>query len=78
MSRKTTPPYVHAIRLEDAVLCADCEMISESRHDHCTACGGRALMSLARVVEGRLDPQRTRLLEMNQHIARSLLRFAEQ
>ena len=36
--------------LQNAVLCADCECISESTNDVCEVCGGRALVNLGRLL----------------------------
>jgi anaerobic ribonucleoside-triphosphate reductase len=52
----TKPPVVNSIQLEQAVLCTDCEIISDSPHQSCPVCGSRALMGLARIL-GRLQPE---------------------
>ncbi len=41
---------VNAVRLQQAVLCADCDVISDSPHDTCIICGSRSLLPLARVL----------------------------
>ena len=41
---------LNAIRLQQAVLCANCEIISDSPHDACRVCGSRSLLPLARVL----------------------------
>ncbi len=41
---------VNAVRLQRAVLCADCEVISDSPHDACLVCGSHSLLPLARVL----------------------------
>jgi hypothetical protein len=38
----------------NAVFCLDCEVISNGRGDECAACKSRALVSLARMLEGSL------------------------
>ena len=43
-------PEVNAICLQNAVLCAECEVISDSPHDTCRVCGSRSLMSLSCVI----------------------------
>lgn len=43
---------VNAVRLQQAVLCADCDVITDSPHDTCLACGSRSLLPLARVLGG--------------------------
>jgi hypothetical protein len=40
--------------LWNAVFCLDCEVISNGRGDECAACKSRALVSLARMLEGSL------------------------
>ncbi len=40
--------------LWNAVFCLDCEVISSSRGDECTACKSRSLVSLARMLGGSL------------------------
>ena len=62
MDREPEKPDLSAICLQNAVLCADCEMISDSPHDACLVCGSRSLLSLSRVLGGTLPVQRTRLL----------------
>ena len=38
--------------LQKAVLCANCEVISEGLRGRCTACGSEALLSLNRLLGG--------------------------
>ncbi len=40
--------------LWNAVFCLDCEVISNSRGDECSACKSRSLVNLARMLEGSL------------------------
>jgi hypothetical protein len=42
------------VPLMEAVLCVDCEMVSNSTHGHCPACGGRALLNVATALGGPL------------------------
>ncbi len=51
------------VPLQGAVLCADCEIITECRGGHCRICGGSALLSLARVLGGPIGPERAVLLD---------------
>ncbi len=44
---------VNLIPLHHAVLCANCDVISESRNGHCLACGSPSLISLSRVLSRR-------------------------
>ena len=45
------------IRLQRAVLCADCEVISETNNGHCCACASRALLNLSRILGGSLGTE---------------------
>jgi hypothetical protein len=45
------------VRLEKAVLCANCEVISEGVNGHCASCGGQSLLSLSRVLGGTIEPE---------------------
>jgi hypothetical protein len=56
-------PDVNAVCLQNAVLCADCEVISDSPHETCRVCGSRSLLSISRVLGGTLPVQRTQMLE---------------
>ena len=47
-------PEAEVVPLGDAVLCLDCEVISNSRCDECPACKSRSLVSLARMLGGSL------------------------
>jgi hypothetical protein len=51
------------VPLQAAVLCADCEVITENRGGHCRICGGRALLSLANVLGGPIEGRRATLLD---------------
>jgi hypothetical protein len=46
--------YLNAIPLVNAVLCVDCDTISNSPHDKCLVCGSNSLFNLRRVLEGSL------------------------
>lgn len=41
---------VNAVRLQQAVLCANCDTISDSPHDSCSICGSRSLLPLSRIL----------------------------
>ena len=43
--------------LQRAVLCADCEIISEGNNGHCAACGSEAVLSLSKVLGGPLESE---------------------
>lgn len=52
-----TQPWLHAdlVRLRKAVLCANCEVISEGLNGHCAACGSEALLRLHDLLGGTAD-----------------------
>lgn len=54
---------VNAVYLRNAVLCAECEVISDSPHDTCQVCGSRSLLSMSRVLGGTLPVQRAQLVD---------------
>lgn len=56
-------PNLNAVCLQNAVLCADCEVISNSPHDTCCVCGSRSLLSLSCVLGGTLPVQRAQLVD---------------
>jgi hypothetical protein len=45
------------VRLHNAVLCANCEVISEALNGHCASCGSQSLLSLSRVLGGTIDSE---------------------
>jgi hypothetical protein len=47
---------VNLVRLQKAVLCANCEVISEGLNGHCSACGSEALLGLSRILGGLSEP----------------------
>src|SRR5258708_3716185 len=49
----------HFLGLQTAVFCVACELISENNTPHCLACGGKAFISLSRVLGGSLRRQQT-------------------
>jgi GAF domain len=67
---------VSFVRLQTAVMCVQCELISENPTAYCLACGSRAVLSLPRVLGGSLAHQpNARLIkdaELNQ-LVRDLL-----
>jgi hypothetical protein len=52
-------PSPNLIRLDRAALCADCEVISETKNGRCAACGSQALLGLSRVLGGSIGSQMT-------------------
>jgi hypothetical protein len=56
-------PSLNAISLQNAVLCADCDVVSDSPHDICMVCGSRSLLNICRVLGGRVPNNRAKLLQ---------------
>ena len=53
---------LNVVRLKDALLCANCELIvNETLHGACPACNSKALMSLARLLGGTIDESTRRI-----------------
>jgi len=57
-------PMIHqnganALPLSNAVFCLDCEVISNSRSEECSACKSRSVVSLARMLGGSLRTHRS-------------------
>ncbi len=46
---------VNAVRLQQAVLCGDCDVITDSPHDTCLVCGSHSLLPLSCVL-GEVRP----------------------
>lgn len=69
-------PELNFVHLQTAVMCVECELISENNTPRCLACGSKALLSLPRVLGGSLRHQpRARVImdaELNQ-LVRDLL-----
>jgi hypothetical protein len=82
MTAKTDAwPAVSLIPLQHAVLCADCEVISEGTNGHCAACGSQATISLCKVMGGTVAvPERAsvRRAECEQAEAVAVKRLAPQ
>ena len=53
---RLTARDVTFLKLQPAVLCIECELISYNNTDSCLACGSRAVLSLSRVLGGSLKP----------------------
>jgi hypothetical protein len=50
MKQQFKAVLVNSVPLLNAVLCADCECISESRSEVCGVCGGRSPVNLGRLL----------------------------
>jgi hypothetical protein len=53
---------LNAVALQKAVLCAECDVVSDSPHDRCHVCGSRSLFSIARMFGGNLPQNRAILI----------------
>ena len=53
---------LNAITLENAVLCAECDVVSDSPHDTCLVCGSQSLFNIARMFGGKLPQERASLI----------------
>ncbi len=63
MEAKQNPDAIlNTVNLLNAVLCADCEVISDSDGEVCAVCGSRSLLSLGRVLGGSIGDERAVLL----------------
>ena len=60
--RQNPGPLLNTIDLLNAVLCADCEVISDSAGEVCAVCGSRSLLSLGRVLGGSIGEERAVLV----------------
>lgn len=58
----TSGRVLNAIALQHAVLCAECDVISDSPHDRCMVCGSPSLVNMSRVLGGNLPKNRAALI----------------
>jgi hypothetical protein len=58
---------LNSVPLLEAVLCADCEIISNSAGECCEICGSRSLLSLGRLLGGGIDGERALLVQGEHH-----------
>ena len=56
-------PVLSSVPLLEAVLCADCEVISNSGGESCEVCGSRSLLSLGRILGGCIGPIRAVMVD---------------
>ena len=59
---------VDVIPLQNAVLCVDCESVSNSRCAVCPTCGSRSIFNLFRMLGGTLFGQEAKFLEDGQGV----------
>ena len=53
---------LNAVPLQNAVLCAECDVVSDSPHDICLVCGSHSLFNVARIFGGKLPNERASLV----------------
>jgi len=53
---------LNAVPIENAVLCAECDVVSDSPHDVCLVCGSHSLFNIARMFGGKLPRKRAALV----------------
>jgi hypothetical protein len=53
---------LNAVALQNAVLCAECDVVSDSPHDTCLVCGSHSLFNIARMFGGNLPKKRASLI----------------
>lgn len=77
MAEKLTGQDIIFLRLQTAVFCVECELISKNNTPYCLACGSRAVLSLSRVLGGSLRGGQTAHLiadaELNRLVRESTL-----
>jgi hypothetical protein len=56
------------IALQSAVLCVDCESVSNGRFDECPVCRSRSLLSIARMLGGTLLPDKPNCSKKEENI----------
>jgi len=52
---------LNAVALQNAVLCAECDVVSDCPNDICLVCGSRSLFNIARMFGGSLPKNRATL-----------------
>jgi hypothetical protein len=55
--------FLNAVALQNAVLCAECEIVTDSPHDTCLVCGSRSLFNIARMFGWNLPKHRAVRIE---------------
>ncbi len=69
---------LNAVALKNAVLCAECDVVSDSPHDTCSVCGSRSLFNIARMFGGNLPETRATRIDVQipePHIPELVLAF---
>ena len=58
-----TGKSLNAVALQNAVLCAECDVVSDSPHDRCLVCGSGSLFNIAHMFGGNLPGVRASLID---------------
>jgi hypothetical protein len=66
-----SPRVLNSVPLENAVLCAECDVVSDSPHDTCLVCDSRSLFNIARIFGGKLPEERANVITQEVIAARS-------
>lgn len=56
------PRVLNAVPLQNAVLCVECDVVTDSPNDVCMVCGSHSLFNIARVFGGKLPKQRAKMV----------------
>jgi len=56
------PQVLNSVPQQNAVLCAECDVVSASPHDIWLVCGSRSLFNIARIFGGKLPQERANLV----------------
>src|SRR5579864_6052913 len=62
MGSRERTRVLNAVPLQNAVLCAECDVVSDSPHNVCMVCGSHSLFNVARVFGGKLPKKRATLI----------------
>jgi ribosomal protein L32 len=49
---------LNAVALQHAVLCAECDVVSDSPHDVCMVCGSHSLVNICKILGGEMPKNR--------------------
>jgi len=71
-AKQNTEPVLNTVDLMSAVLCADCEVISDSSGEVCAVCGSRSLLSLGRVLGGSIGEERAMVIPAEESELRNM------
>ena len=66
LSRVDRP--LNTVALQHAVLCAECDVVSDSPHDVCMVCGSRSLVNICRILGGKMPKNRAELLKQQEPV----------